>query len=189
MGKDLKIPLNFEKTVQAHRNDGNRFSTPRKHHVQPQALPNTQTLEFCQRLGITDPLSSLLDNLTLSNYRDQSLFNDELIPGDSTSTPDYVRKRKFSHHSFEENSNYSSFETSHDRPSFQDSINSSSIVESFDFPSFKKSPNNSPSFIESSNLSLRETEDFPSFKETSDDSSSADVLPFQIDRAGRYQNY
>lgn len=55
---NLKVPLNFSRTVQAY-NPSNPKS--QGHTQQPAAQVNPQTREFCERLGIDDPIAILLE--------------------------------------------------------------------------------------------------------------------------------
>lgn len=190
MGKDLRIPVHFEQTAQVYEYDRNRYSNSRKRYIpQPRATPNPQTIEFCERLGIKDPLCSLLESINVSNYEDSPC-----------STPEKINSTTFLsfNESFEgmnndvDNTNQSSLSNSL-ISDYTSTPNCATKKRKFSFPSFKEPNVDSPSgsssfssFKEPNYDSFPTDMSFPSFKEPNEDNSSADVLPFQIDRAGKY---
>ncbi|KAM7356005.1 lariat debranching enzyme [Cochliomyia hominivorax] len=83
---DLKIPNNFCRTVEAY--DPTTYSKG-QHYKQPKSQINPQSLQFCDTLGIDDPLSlamlmgghELSHSSTLDNTQDSAL-NDSLLQDD-----------------------------------------------------------------------------------------------------------
>lgn len=58
MGCDLRIPLDFVPTAQSYESSQGK---PRMEQVHmPQPLLNPQTIAFCDKLGLDDPLAILL---------------------------------------------------------------------------------------------------------------------------------
>nr|CAD7437410.1 unnamed protein product [Timema bartmani] len=65
-GNNLVIPLNFTTTVTSFSSEGensSQTSTPARERYpsQPQAQINPQTMAFCERLSVDDPMALLLD--------------------------------------------------------------------------------------------------------------------------------
>ncbi|XP_038048821.1 lariat debranching enzyme A-like [Patiria miniata] len=54
---DLKIPLNFTKTVREHDP-----AKPVRNTTQPQAAVNPQTTTFCSKLSISDPFATIMES-------------------------------------------------------------------------------------------------------------------------------
>uniref|UniRef100_A0A069DVC4 Putative rna lariat debranching enzyme n=1 Tax=Panstrongylus megistus TaxID=65343 RepID=A0A069DVC4_9HEMI len=71
MSGDLRVPLNFAPTAPTQEE---LQSTPKKRRsVAP--LLNSQTIEFCEKLGIDDPLALILEKTDNSNSATQTLNN------------------------------------------------------------------------------------------------------------------
>ncbi|XP_034251071.1 lariat debranching enzyme [Thrips palmi] len=78
---NLKIPLNFSQTVQAYS------SSDRSGNKQPAARVNPQTMAFCDRLGIDDPIALLLqgEGKYPSSYGSVSSIQDPIHPNNDLS--------------------------------------------------------------------------------------------------------
>lgn len=78
---DLQIPENFQKISPAYSP-----SESRRHTSQPDAQVNMQTTNFCDKLGIDDPLSLvlLLSGKDLNYSNANSSFDNDLYPLDDT---------------------------------------------------------------------------------------------------------
>lgn len=122
--------------------------------VQPDAVANPQTIALCDQLGILDPMSNLI------NYCVQEISS----PPTNYSTPERLDNNDSTYISFE-----SSF-ASDSGTSFCSSLRSS-LSNSFTCSS------------PMTNLPKKPKLSFPSIKKT-EDSSSADFIPFCIDRTG-----
>ena len=55
---DLEVPYNFEQTALAYKETGGKLNM--RNVPKPQATTNSQTTEFCKKLGIHDPMALLL---------------------------------------------------------------------------------------------------------------------------------
>lgn len=122
--------------------------------VQPDAVANPQTIALCDLLGIRDPMSNLIDYC---------------VPEIALSPPIHSTPERFDNN----DSTYISFESSFASDSGSSVCGSlrSSLSNSFTC----SSPMNVPKQTKLS---------FPSIRKTEDSSSSADFIPFCIDRTG-----
>ncbi|XKL66927.1 hypothetical protein PGB90_010347 [Kerria lacca] len=152
MQKNLKIPENFVKTAASYEKYYRNKCYP------PNAVVNPQTVFICNQLGITDPLSYLIDycneethNLSSSIYLTPKQFhlNDSSVLDNSGEATQNSSPTAFSTPKrFLNDSTYTSFNTTVETET--------------------KKPKLS----------------FPSIEDKTEDSSTSDILPFHIDRSG-----
>jgi len=70
-GGNFLVPHNFTRTVVAFESKGRNVSSYRNRNSyteQPPARINLQTTEFCERLGVDDPMALLLSSSTDSLF-------------------------------------------------------------------------------------------------------------------------
>lgn len=83
---DFTIPKNFVKTAPAY--DKN---SPKKKSHNPTAIQNPQTVQFCEKLAIDDPLQLISDNsgiplsLSMEESFNNTTFIDDTLEGDQLS--------------------------------------------------------------------------------------------------------
>lgn len=95
LDNNLDIPLNFVQTASPHVNTQNSIFT------QAMAQTNPQTTSFCEKLGIDDPLASLIKN--------DNSFNHNISEASTCSLPSFLTPDKsdnLTHTSFINESDY-----------------------------------------------------------------------------------